>query len=171
MRAGCRWQRFHKVPSHGALVRYSPGTNVNTPFSFQVPTLEFGHQHVSHAQDQDLVLGPCVHTIFVSSGQSTALYLVLNSCLKMAHRHISGTQSVNTTTFCAGTQALVPERQVWTAAVITHENRIFVYSLPRRLVTLVTQAPRTSACEATTCKSSYRNRAREPRYSLPVKIA
>ena len=171
VRAGCRWQRFHKVPSHGALVRYSPGTNVNTPFSFQVPTLEFGHQHVSHAQDQDLVLGPCVHTIFVSSGQSTALYLVLNSCLKMAHRHISGTQSVNTTTFCAGTQALVPERQVWTAAVITHENRIFVYSLPRRLVTLVTQAPRTSACEATTCKSSYRNRAREPRYSLPVKIA
>ena len=159
------------MPSHAALVRYSPGTNVNTPFFFQVPTLEFGHQHVTHAQGQDLVLGPCVHTIFVNSGQSTALYSVLSSCLKMAHRHISGTQSVNTTPFCAGTQALVPEHQVWTAAVITHENRIYVYSLPRRLVTLVTQAPRTSACEATTCKSSYTNRAREPRYSLSVKIA
>ena len=33
------------------------------------------------------------------------------------------------------------------------------------------EAPRSSACEATTCKSSYRNRAREPRNSLPVKIA
>ena len=29
--------------------------------------------------------------------------------------HISGTQSVNTTPFGAGTQALVPKHQMWTA--------------------------------------------------------
>ena len=33
------------------------------------------------------------------------------------------------------------------------------------------EAPRSSAWEATTCKSSYRIRATEPRNSLPVKIA
>ena len=70
-----------------------------------------------------------MHTIFVSSGQSTALFSLLSSCLKMAsdrakwgnyvHRHISGTQSVNTTPCCAGTQALVPEHQVWTAPKAT----------------------------------------------------
>ena len=32
------------------------------------------------------------------------------------------------------------------------------------------EAPRSSAWEATTCKSSYRIRAREPRNSLPAKI-
>ena len=66
-----------------------------------------------------------MHTIFVRSGQSTALFSVLSSCLKMAsdrakwsndvHSHISGTQRVTTTPFCAGTQAFVPEQQVWTA--------------------------------------------------------
>ena len=35
-------QRSHLVPGHGARVRYSLSTNVNTPF-FQVPTLEFAH--------------------------------------------------------------------------------------------------------------------------------
>ena len=67
--------------------------------------------------------GPCEHTIFVSSGQSTALFSLLGSCFKMAsdwakwssyvHSLISDTQSVNTAPFCAGTQALVPEHQVW----------------------------------------------------------
>ena len=31
------------------------------------------------------------------------------------HSHELGTKSVNTTPFCARTQALVPEHQVWTA--------------------------------------------------------
>ena len=31
------------------------------------------------------------------------------------HSHKSGTQSVNITPFCASTQALVPDHQVWTA--------------------------------------------------------
>ena len=47
-----------------------------------------------------------MHTIFVRSGQSTALFSVLSSCFKMAsdrakwsndvHSHIWGTQSVST---------------------------------------------------------------------------
>ena len=55
-------------------------------------------------------------------GQSTAaLYSLLSSCFKMAsdrakwsnhlHSHISGTQGVNATPFCAGTQALVPSQE------------------------------------------------------------
>ena len=66
-----------------------------------------------------------MHTIFVRPGQSTDLLSVLSSCFKTAsdsakwsydvRSHISGTQSVNTTPFCAGTQVLVPEHQVWTA--------------------------------------------------------
>ena len=76
-------------------------------------------------QAQKWALGPCVHTIFVSSVQSTALFLPLSSYFKVApdrakwsnyvHSHISGTQSVNTTPFCAVTQALVLKHQVWTA--------------------------------------------------------
>ena len=67
---------------------------------------------------QKWALGPFVHTIFVSFGRSTALFSLLSSCFKMAsnrvkwsnykHSHILGNQSVNTTPFCAGTQALVP---------------------------------------------------------------
>ena len=49
-------QRPHLVPRHGARVRYSLGTNVNTPF-FQVPTLEFGHGAGTRIQGLDLVLG------------------------------------------------------------------------------------------------------------------
>ena len=58
-----------------------------------------------------------VHTIFVSFGQSTAMYSLLSARFKKAsvrakwsnyvHSHISSTQSVNTTPFCANTQALV----------------------------------------------------------------
>ena len=119
-------QRSHLEPGHSARVRYLLGTNVNTPF-FQVPTIEFGHVTVP---ELDLVLGPlwasgpCVHTIFVSSWQSTTLFSLLSSCFKMAsdrekwsnyvHSHISDTQGVNTTPFCACTQTLVPGHQVWT---------------------------------------------------------
>ena len=51
-------------------------------------------------------------------GQSTAFYLLLSSCFKMAsyrakwsnyvHSHISSIQGVNTTRSCAGTHALFP---------------------------------------------------------------
>ena len=44
------------MPGHGAQVRYSLGTNVNTTF-FQVPTLEFGRGAGAREQDLDLVLG------------------------------------------------------------------------------------------------------------------
>ena len=76
----------------------------------------------TRSRAQKWALGPFVHTIFVSSGRSTALFSLLSSCFKMAsnrvkwsnnkHSHISGTQSVNTTPFCAGTQALVPVHRV-----------------------------------------------------------
>ena len=46
----------HLVPEHGARVRFSLGTNVNTPF-FQVLTPEFGHGARARVQGRDLVLG------------------------------------------------------------------------------------------------------------------
>ena len=70
---------------YGAKVRYSLGTNVSTPF-FQVPTLEFGHGSgavrplLRHKRGHQVP----VHTIFVSSGQSIALFWELSSCFKMA---------------------------------------------------------------------------------------
>ena len=58
-------------------------------------------------------------------GQSTALYSLLSSCFKMAsdraewsnyvHSYLSNIQGVNITRYCAGTHALVPGHQVWTA--------------------------------------------------------
>ena len=39
----------------------------------------------------------------------------INKYGNYVHSHITGTQNVNTTPFCAGNQALVPEYQVWTA--------------------------------------------------------
>ena len=73
--------------------------------------------------------GTCVHTIFVGSGKATAFFSLLSSCFKMAsdrakwgnyiHSHISGTQSVNTAPFIAGTQVLVPEHQLWTAPMFS----------------------------------------------------
>ena len=105
-------------------IRYSLGTNVNRPF-FQVAELKFGC-----VQGLNLVrryksghwVPLCTQYYFVSSGQSTALFLLLSSCFKMAsnrakwshyvHCHISGTQTVNTTLFCAGNQALVPGHRV-----------------------------------------------------------
>ena len=44
------------MPGRGAQVRYSLGTNVNTPF-FQVPTLEFGRGAGAREQDLDHALG------------------------------------------------------------------------------------------------------------------
>ena len=41
----------------GAQVQSSLGTNVNAPFCFQVPPLEFGHGAVARVQGLDLVLG------------------------------------------------------------------------------------------------------------------
>ena len=43
------------MPGHGALVQYSLGTNVNTPF-FKVPKLKFGHAAGARVQGLDLVL-------------------------------------------------------------------------------------------------------------------
>ena len=73
------------MPGHGAQIRYSLGTNVNTPF-FQAPTLEFGH-----VPERDLLLGYesgnrslCAHRVFVCSGTVTASYSLLSSCFKIA---------------------------------------------------------------------------------------
>ena len=87
-------------------------------------------------------LGPCVHTIFVSAGQSTALFSLLSSCFKMAsdrakwsnyvHSHISGTQSVNTTPFCASTQALVPNHQVWISPLVILTEDTLLWDLKER---------------------------------------
>ena len=91
----------------GAQVQSSLGTNVNAQFFFFSST----HARIrawcrgpstrsrpcSWAQKWEL--GPCLYTIFVSSGQSTALFLLLSSCFKMesdrakssnyVYRHIS----------------------------------------------------------------------------------
>ena len=55
-------------------------------------------------QRQKLAVSSCMHTILLVLGQSNALYLLLNSCFKMApdrakwsnhvHSDISGTQVV-----------------------------------------------------------------------------
>ena len=60
-------QRSNLVLGHGTRVRYSLGTNVNTPFS-QVPTLEFGHfRDLQCTRAKKWALSPCVHIVFVSS--------------------------------------------------------------------------------------------------------
>ena len=44
---------------------------------------------------------------------------------KHVHSNISGTQGVNTTSFCAGTQAMVLGYQVWTATFMSSpKNRL-----------------------------------------------
>ena len=50
-------QRSHLVPGHGARVRHSLGTNVNTLFFQDIPTLEFGHGADARVQGRQLVLG------------------------------------------------------------------------------------------------------------------
>ena len=116
----------------GAQVQSSLGTNANAPFFFSSTPARIRarcrcpstrSRPCSWAQKWEL--GPCLHTIFVSSGQSTALLLLLSSCFKMesngakwsnyVHSHISGTLSGSTAPFRAGTQALVPKHLVRTA--------------------------------------------------------
>ena len=89
----------------------------------------FTYMNTMCTRAQKWAPGSSVHTIFESCGQSTALFSLLSSCFKMesdrakwsnyVHSHISGTQSVNTTPLCAGTEALVLEHQVWTVPYIT----------------------------------------------------
>ena len=50
-------QRSHLVSGHGARVRYSLGTNVNTLFFSRIPTLEFRHGAGARIQGRQLVLG------------------------------------------------------------------------------------------------------------------
>ena len=122
-------QLSHLVPGHGVRVRYLLGTNVNTPFNFSSTYARIparwrcpSTRSRSYTRDRAQKWAPssCVHTTFVSSGQSTALFSLLNSCFKMAPDRAKWTQSVNTTPFCACTLALVPEHQVymWTAPEI-----------------------------------------------------
>ena len=71
---------------------------------------------VQSAGAQKWAPGLSMHTIFVTSGQSTALFLLLSACFKMVSNR------ANTGPFCAVTQALVPEHQVWTAPHNTNTN-------------------------------------------------
>ena len=51
---------LHLVPKHGARVWFSPGTNVNTPFS-QVPSPEFRHD-LLHGQHGNILGTQCLNT-------------------------------------------------------------------------------------------------------------
>ena len=123
--------------AHVALVRYSLGTNVNTPLC-QVPTLEFGDgpgARVQGLQGLDLVLGHITgHWVSVC----TQFLLVPGSpqlCSRCYKAHVSKWRltgrngvttytviyralKVNTTPFCASTQALVPNHQVWISPLV-----------------------------------------------------
>ena len=109
-------QRSYLMPWYGARVTVTNGTN---------NTLEFGNGAGNH----DLVLGhesglrvPVCTLFLLVLRQSTALYSLLSSCFKIAsdgekwsnyvHNHISDTQGVKTTPFCAGTLVLVLVPQV-----------------------------------------------------------
>ena len=60
----CLRQHSHLVPGYAARVRYSLGTNVNTP-KFQVPKQEFGHGAVARVQGLWVLMST---PFFVSSG-------------------------------------------------------------------------------------------------------
>ena len=101
------------MPRLGVQARYSLGTSVNTLFF---------HARMWAARPctraLTLAMGPCVHTdlLHVVPGQSTALYSLVCLSFKIAagrvkvsnyvHSYRSGTQGVNTKTFCAGTESL-----------------------------------------------------------------
>ena len=77
----------HLVPGHGARVRYSLGTNVNTPFFPSIPTLEFGHGARVRVQARDLVLGhesghraPLCTSFLLVLWPSTALKSLQSAC-------------------------------------------------------------------------------------------
>ena len=109
------------VPWHSPRVRYSlqlaMGTNESTPF-FQVTR--------PCTRAQNWTKGLYVYTAILLLGQSNALHSLLSSCFKMASdkarwsnyvnsRTKYGFQGVKTTPFSAGTQAVDPQHQVWTA--------------------------------------------------------
>ena len=73
----CHRQRSHlvMVAGHGALVRYSLGTNVNSPI-FHVPMLKFGYGAGAYAGSKWLPR-PCIHTVF-SSGAVPCFVLIAN---------------------------------------------------------------------------------------------
>ena len=95
------------VPGYGARVRYSLGANVHTPFLSTHARIRARCRCPSTrsrpcTRAQQWAPAPCVHTTFVRSWQSTALFSVLSSYFKMASdgakwskymdSHISGTQ-------------------------------------------------------------------------------
>ena len=61
------------MAGHGARVRYSLGTNVNSPI-FHVPALNFEHGAGAYACTKWL-LGRCIHTVF-SSGAVPCFVLI-----------------------------------------------------------------------------------------------
>ena len=99
----------------------------------QLPTPEFRHCITARLQRRHLVLGhksghrvPVCTLFLLVLWQFTALYSLLSSCFKMASGRAKkrtvgnsymSTQRLNATTFRAGTQSLVPWRQVWTASL------------------------------------------------------
>ena len=65
-------------------------------------------------------LVPCVQTVYISVlRQSTAKLMFQNGVSvkwsNYEHSYVLGTQNVNQTPFCTGTQAGVLRNQVWTA--------------------------------------------------------
>ena len=72
------------VLGHGTPVRYSLGTNVNSPFN-QVLTLEFGHvRDLQCTRAKKWALSPCVHIVFVSSSAfHFFVFVAISSCFKM----------------------------------------------------------------------------------------
>ena len=119
------------MPGHGARVRYSLGTNVKTLF-FLVPELEFGHGAGARVQGRDLVLGhksghrvPVCTPLF--SSVAVQGFVIVAKLMFFKKWRLTGRNGVtlyavayrvNATPFCAGTQALVPGFQVWTAPQI-----------------------------------------------------
>lgn len=72
----------------GARVWYSLDSNVTTQF-FQIPIPEFRHSAGAQVQGQEQctqaqkwATGPCVHTVFVSSG---AVYFLLETGTCLGH--------------------------------------------------------------------------------------
>ena len=76
----------HLVPGHGAQVRYSLGTNVNTLFCKHTHARIRAWCGCPRTRSQPCTRAPvpCVDTILVSSGESTAVFALLSSCFKIA---------------------------------------------------------------------------------------
>ena len=117
----------------GTLPKYGTRWALMWTYSFSsIPTLEFGHLADAQVQGLDLLFGQksrhrtsvcnnfcklrAVHC-FVLAAQLVSKWCLTgrNGITMYTVSHISGTQSVNTTPFCAGVQSLVLGDQVWTA--------------------------------------------------------